>query len=273
MKIIKFVKAAASSAIVVLSPLVANAAFASDYGSTQGNSGVVYGYAVVAGFDRVDKATEGYVGSIFAFNRDLDRDGLLFRSISTYGFYKEVGNYVAGVDDRFWQGDAMIGYQFVRNGVTVAGYAGIDYQRHKLSPDDTSVKLRGSETGFKAVVEIETERNSQRGVYLAAEGAYSTAFDNYYALGRVGLNMGRIAIGPEGMFLGDESGDARRLGGFILSSLSLGETTAGTVSASVGYQFVDNANSTVGSNFGEEGVYATLQFTMAFGRVEHGAYK
>jgi len=273
MNLSKFSKAAVLGSVLGLSSMAGGSAIAGGYGADPANvPDAVYSYAVVGGVDVVSKATEGYLGSIFAFNGDLDKDGLLFRSIGTYGFYKDVGNNVIGVDDRYWQSDVMLGYQIVRNGVTVAGYAGVDFQRHRLSPDDPSAVLRGTETGFKVALDIETERHNQSRMYFAAQGAYSTVFDTYYALGRIGLNMGRIAIGPEAMLLGDESGDARRIGGFALTTISLGGATTGTLSGSVGYQFVDNANST-GSNFGEEGVYGTLQFTMAFGTMRQQSYK
>jgi Cellulose biosynthesis protein BcsS len=265
MNFTKFARVAVVGSLLGLSPIIGGNAVASGFGTDPATApDAVYSYAIVGGIDVVDKATEGYLGSIFAFNGDLDKDGFLFRSIGTYGFYEDVGNVVAGVDDRYWQTDVMLGYQVVRNGVTLAAYAGVDFQRHKLSPDDPTVVLRGTETGFKVALDIETERHNNSRIYFAAQGAYSTAFENYYALGRIGLNMGRIAIGPEAMLLGDESGDARRIGGFALTNISLGGATTGTLSASVGYQFVDDPDR-FGSSFGEEGVYGTLQFTMAFG--------
>lgn len=231
----------------------------------------VYSYAIVGGVDAVKDATEGYLGVITALNRDLDRDGFLFRALGTYGFYKNVGLNFADVDDNFVQGDVMLGYQVIRNGVTIAGYIGADFQNHDLSPDDPGVPLRGNETGFKVALDIETERYKQAPYYYALQGAYSTAFDTYSVVGRAGLNMGRIAIGPEGMLLGDASGDAQRLGMFALTDVSLGGPTIGTLSASVGYQFVSNDDAPY--SFGEEGVYGTLQFTMAFGEGRRQSYK
>lgn len=231
----------------------------------------VYSHAIVGGLDAAKKATEGYLGVIAAFNGDLDRDGSLFRGLGTYGYYRDVGINFADINDNFLQGDVMLGYQVISDGVTIAGYVGADFQDHDLSPDDPAVPLRGSEAGFKVALDIETERNKQRPIYAALYGAYSTAFDSYSVVGRGGLNMGRLAIGPEGMLLGDVSGDAQRLGVFALTDVSLGGPTIGTLSASVGYQFVDNADSLY--NFGEEGVYGTLQFTMAFGSARQESYR
>jgi hypothetical protein len=225
---------------------------------------VVYSYAIVGGMDAVKHAYEGYLGAIVALNQDLDKDGVLFRVLGARGFY-EYDSGPFNFDGDYWQGDIMVGYQFIRDGISFATFVGVDFQKHDISPFDPLNSMQGSETGFKVAVDIETERHIPSPVYFALRGAYSTAFDTYYALGRVGMNFGRFAIGPEAMLLGDDSGDAQRIGIFGLTDISLGGPTVGTLSLSVGYQFVDNAGDYWGRNFGEEGVYGTLSFSMAFG--------
>lgn len=266
MKLRKLILAAGLSALMGVAGLPINAASAG--GSTYGGpdySNTVYSIAIVSGFDVTEGSREGYLGAIGAFNGDLDRSGFLYRILGTIGSY-EYDSFGTDFDGDFWQGDIMLGYQIVSNGVTVAAYVGVDHQDHDISPVDPGNPLSGSETGFKVALDIETDRSRGAMLYGALESEYSTAFDNYAVLGRIGANWGGITIGPEGMLLGDVSGDAQRLGGFILFDLPLGTDTAGTLSLSAGYQFVDNADDPAGRNYGEEGVYGTVKFSLAFGK-------
>jgi Cellulose biosynthesis protein BcsS len=265
MKLRNFILAAGMSALLSVAGLQINAASASeptyprvDYSNT------VYSIAIVSGFDVAKDAREGYLGVIGAFNGNLDRSGFLYRILGTIGSY-EYDSFGTNFDGDYWQGDVMIGYQIVSNGVTVAAYVGVDYQNYDVSPPDPGNPLNGSETGFKVAVDIETDRSRGSGLYAALDGDYSTAFDKYSVLGRLGMNFGKITIGPEGMLLGDVSGDAQRLGGFILFDLPFGASTASTLSLSAGYQFVNNADDPAGRNFGEEGAYGTVKFSIAFG--------
>ncbi len=163
---------------------------------------------------------------------------------------------------RYWQGDVMLGYQWVRNGYDLAVYLGVDYQDHRISPDDPDNKLRGSETGFKVAVDIESNDRINSPLYFAINGSYSTAFDSYYALARVGHKFGRITVGPEAWALGDVSGEAQRVGGFIAFDVPLGHTT-GTLLLSVGHQFGDHND--VRKGF-DESTYGTVNFRVPLGR-------
>lgn len=95
---------------------------------------------------------------------------------------------------------------------------------------------------------------------------YSTAFDSYHALARVGYDFGYFALGPEGWVLGDGSGDAQRLGGFLKFDFPELGTFYGELLLSAGYQFVNGSDNDMSGNFGEEGAYATINFKTAFGR-------
>jgi len=270
MKLRKFTLAVGLAALTGAGALQIDAASAGqpsfggpDYSNT------VYSIAIVSGIDITEGSREGYTGVIGAFNGDLDRSGFLYRILGSYGSYEYdtifPGPTPVSIDGDYLQGDIMLGYQIVSNGVSAAAYIGVDYQDHDLSPDDPGNPLRGSETGFKVALDIETQRYANAPVYAALDGAYSTAFDTYYVLGRLGMNFGKVAIGPEGMLLGDASGDAQRLGAFVLFDISFSPESVGTLSLSGGYQFVDNADDPIGRNYGEEGAYGTLKFTMAFG--------
>lgn len=225
----------------------------------------VHPYAIFAGVDVIQNTYESYVGLVYSFNRNLDKDGFMLRTMGSAGIF-DYNNSGTPTDGKYLQGDIMLGYQVVRNATTLGIYIGADYQDYDLSPDDPTNQLRGSKTGFKAAVDYGFERYKVTPYHLAVRGSYSTAFDTYYALARVGHNLGDRVYGIEGMLLGDDSGDAQRIGGYALFDFDKEGKYPGTVSASAGYQFVDNADDPNGDNFGEEAAYFTLKFTMAIGR-------
>lgn len=228
-------------------------------------SDLVYSFATVSGTEVFEDSYESYQGIYLALNGDLDKDGLIFRVVGSYGqydFYDGTNN----IDADYTQGDALLGYQIIRDDTTYSVLVGVGLERHSLSPASPSTRLNGSEVGFKVAWGAETERYKQSPLYWAIRGDYTTAFDTYYTIGRIGYDIGRFVIGPEGWLLGDDSGDAQRVGAFALYDLNLGNKV-GTVSVSAGYQFVDNHNSVSGGDyFGEEGAYGTVKFTMGFGQ-------
>jgi Cellulose biosynthesis protein BcsS len=212
---------------------------------------------IVSGGEVTEHTHEGYVGFYYAFNRDLDRDGFILRMLGSRGFYEYDTNHAT-----YWQGDVMLGYQWVRGGFDVGVYVGVDHQDYDLNEPDASNELQGSETGFKAAFELESNGRGHSPYYFALRGSYSTAFDSYYALGRVGHSLGRFTVGPEAWVLGDVSGDAQRLGAFISFDVGLGPHTLGAVSFSVGHQFGDDNNGASGRSF-DDGVYGTVKLWIA----------
>jgi hypothetical protein len=230
-----------------------------------------YSSVAISGTDVSRNADYYYSGFYYALNRDLSRDGFLVRVLGVRGFYEydlaDLGFFTLGVDSNYWIGDAMIGYQWVRGGVDVSALIGVEYQDHDLSFPDPSNPLQGSEVGFKVAADIESNGNDNSPWYFALGGSYSTAFDSYYALGRIGYKFGRFTVGPEAWALGDVSGDAQRLGGFLAFDVKLGDTL-GNISFSGGHQFADDDESDGlffdgGRNFSEGG-YATVKFSLAF---------
>jgi hypothetical protein len=211
---------------------------------------------------------EGYLGTVWAANRDLSKDGILFRTMGSYGQYDYNAPLGLGtrVDGTQWQGDVMVGYQWVRQQFDLALYAGIDHINHDLSPFDPNNPARGSETGFKVGIDLESHRHIGLPYYYALEGTYSTAFDTYFLLGRLGMNRGGHIFGVEGWLLGDESGDAQRLGAFLSFDRQLRSDLLAEFTVSAGYQFTDDElNLLCGSFFGSEGGYATLNVSFFFG--------
>lgn len=240
--------------------------------------GPVYSHTIFTGGEVARDSWETYLGATWALNRDLSREGVLFRTMGTYGRYDyeencaQTGRCPGGdparsFDGRMWQGDAMVGYQWVRGTFDMGLYAGVDFVNHRISPRDEFNPVSGNETGFKVAIDLESHRHLDLPYYYALEGAYSTAFDTYFLLGRLGFNRSRHIFGVEGWLLGDETGDAQRLGAFVSFDRQLRSDLLAEVTFSAGYQFVDDEGRLCSSFFGSEGAYGTLNISFHFGGV------
>jgi Cellulose biosynthesis protein BcsS len=208
------------------------------------------------GFDIVNGSQYSYDGAIFAFNRDMSKDGFAMR---VYG--SRVDFDLDPGDGRGWQGDVMLGYLFNRGLWSGGVFVGVDYQNFKLSPDDPTAKVNGTEWGFKVAADVETSRDAPH--YFAVAGSYSTAFDTYWARARAGLNRSRYTFGVETAAFGSEDFDAKRLGGFFIFDLNLLRTTSPIeVTLSSGYQWSHDSGS-VGSG-GGSGTYGAISFSSSF---------
>jgi hypothetical protein len=234
--------------------------------------GPSYSHTVFTGGEVARDSWEGYLGTVWALNRDLSREGVLFRTMGTYGQYDytvncpSCGPAIEHFDGRVWQGEVMVGYQWVRHQFDLAVYAGVDMQNHRITPFHLENPVRGSETGFKVALDLESHRGAGLPYYYALEGAYSTAFDTYYLLGRLGANRSGHIVGVEGWLLGDETGDAQRLGAFMSFDRQLRADLLAELTFSAGYQFTDeDVNRICGSFFGSEGAYATVNLSFFFG--------
>jgi hypothetical protein len=221
------------------------------------------GYVLFSGGEVAKNSWEGYDGGIFALNRNITTNGVLVRAMGSYGKYDYDGGGLGTVDGKMLQGDLMLGYQWVTPDRHFALYAGVDSIHHDLDPNDPLNPVRGSDTGFKLAMELESNRSLP--FYYALEGSYSTAFDTYYLLGRLGANRNGLIFGPEAWALGDETGDATRLGAFLSFNTNLIRDHYSEVTVSAGYQWVDNDLVNCGTFFGSEGAYATLNFAIYLG--------
>lgn len=229
---------------------------------------VKYSIVTISGGELTKGAQEGYGGAYYAFNRDFSRDGFIGRIYGAVGQYDhefDMGFDHVTVDGDYWNGDLMFGYLWVRGGLDLSVLVGGEYQERKAVMVSTdpffSGREKDDEFGFKVVADIESNGNDGSPYYVALGGSYSTAFETYYALGRLGYDFDRFTLGPEAWAIGDDSGDVQRLGGFLKLDFELG-TVASMITVSGGYQFADNG---FAGEFGEEGGYATLELRMALG--------
>jgi hypothetical protein len=221
-------------------------------------------WVLFSGFDAVEDAAYAFQGVIYSFNRDISRDGFVLRVYGSHVDY-EYDNGGVRTDGDGWQGDVMIGYKFNRGHWWAAGYIGVDYQDHDLTPDDPDNPVRGTEWGFKVAADIATLRHGSP-LYFGLSGQYSTAFDSYWARARVGINRDHYTFGPEGIVMGSDSFDAQRVGGFLTFDLNLAPRMPIEVTLSGGYQFIDDDNNG-GGGFGSgggEGVYGGIVFVTVF---------
>ncbi|MGB3720879.1 MAG: hypothetical protein DIU63_05965 [Proteobacteria bacterium] len=226
-----------------------------------------FGYAapqpigILSTYDLVRDAFASTTALYLALNGDLAREGLAVRLAVTTDSYSYDYRWLPGdVDGDAWAVDGMLGYRWVRGDVTSAIFVGAEHQDHDLSPKDPFNPVRGSETGFKVLVEFTKLPTPHSPLYTDLTASYSTAFDTYHVDGRLGWAFGQFVVGPEVWFMGDEADDAQRVGGFLMTDLPplLFKNFSSQLTLSVGYQFSDNDNGP--STFGAQGIYGAARF-------------
>jgi hypothetical protein len=270
-----------AAAALLAAPIAASADGMDRKGGAMDNYyGPTYSHKIFTGGEVARDSWEGYAGATWALNRDLSREGILFRVMGSYGGYDYQENCPTPVtcsygpvattpgefSGRMLQGDVMVGYQWVRDRFDMAVFAGVDFVSHKISPAHLENPVRGQEAGFKVGLDLESHRRTGSPHYFALEGTYSTAFDTYWLLGRVGLNRGGTIFGLEGWLLGDATGDGQRLGAFVSFDRQLRPDLLAELTFSAGYQFISEEEERICTSFfGSEGMYATLNVSFAFG--------
>lgn len=220
-------------------------------GASDGNIKVI----TYTGVDVAKDIWTVYSGGLFALNGDFTRNGLVARTFGWYSDY-EYGPSGSEVDADDRALDVMLGYLHYFGHLSAIGYVGMEVRDVDLSPDDPSNKIRGTETGFKVALELETSDASP--LYFSLDTSYSTAFDTYFALLRLGYNKQGTKFGPEGE-IWDEDGDTTtRLGAFVVFPFNLTPTLPAEISLSGGHQWVDdddNGGVVSGSHGGEGGYF------------------
>jgi hypothetical protein len=151
-------------------------------------------------------------GMVAAFNRNLNQAGWLFRIRGGGGHYEynRAPGFVQGVD--YAVGEVMLGYHVFVGRSRLTGYLGANVEQH--DNPDPGATVKGTEWGAKVQGEIFTDHTPH--MYSFVLATYSTAYDSYFALGKVGFRwLPQFSVGPEAMALGNDRFDSTRAGGFV----------------------------------------------------------
>jgi hypothetical protein len=196
----------------------------------------------------------GYGGGVAAFNRDLNKDGLLFRVVGGDGHYKYniVPGVSTGVD--FQTGEVMVGYQTFFGSTRVTGYVGANVEDHHNNTDPLAT-IRGTRWGVKGQGEVYTPINQL--LFLYGQASYSSVWNNYFVMGKAGFNISpTFSIGPEVVSLGNDRFDAVRVGPFVGIKI----TPSAEIILSGGYSWDTRKNSLND----ESGAYGTAHVRVTF---------
>lgn len=173
------------------------------------------------GFEVSDNYASGYVGGGYAFGKaGLYEQGFRLRAVGAYGGYHYVGTLpVNGTSvPTIFDGQdaylaALIGYQFRPGHFIVKLFAGIEAEDQMIVPHDPNNSVQGSALGLR--LQAESWLDLSQRVFLSADATYGTAFQEYWALARLGYRLyPKFSLGLEGGALGNEEYDAGRGGGF-----------------------------------------------------------
>jgi hypothetical protein len=128
----------------------------------------------------------------------IDRDGFALKVMTGGGEYRyrsgALGN--AEVTGRVIAATILPGWRFRRDSLIVTVFAGLDYQDHRLSPDDPSAGLRGSYFGARTTIEAWYEPTTA--TMIAADATVSTIGPSYSARAAFGWKLfERFYVGPE----------------------------------------------------------------------------
>jgi hypothetical protein len=222
------------------------------------------------GVDTVQDSVFGYSGIIAAIP-DGEQSNIMLHGWIGKGAY----NYPSVLSsDGEIDGDAtwlhgLIGYQTNAWNQRFTGYVGVDYQDYELSPPDPGNEVSGAETGFFVSGDFETI--DPKPFYAGAIAQYSTAFQWYWSRARVGYEferLGKIVVGPEGVFFGNIGFDAQRAGGFLFIPVALGKHASAGLTLSGGYQWIggDDNNGVITGSVGgvSDSPYGSINLHTAF---------
>lgn len=208
-----------------------------------------------------------YSGNLFALNGDFTRNGFVFR---TFGFYSnydlDATDALAGpfnVDAKDRSLDVMLGYLYYTGQFSIVGYAGMEIRDIDLSPE--ALTYDETETGFKVALEIETIDSAP--YYFSFDTSYSTAFDTYFGLLRVGWNRNEWKFGPEGEVWSEDGDTTWRLGAFVKLPVKILPNLPTELTVSGGHQWVDDDNNNSGylaGAHGGEGAYFNSMLKIIF---------
>ena len=184
------------------------------------------------GFEVSDNYASAYVGGGYALGKaGLYEEGWRVRAVGAYGRYHYYGSLL--VDGAYlpttFEGQsgfaaALVGYQLRPGRLILKLFAGIEAGDQHIVPHDPNNSVQGSALGLR--LQAESWLDLSQRMFLSADATYGTAFQEYWALARLGLRLGeRVSLGLEGGALGNEEYNAGRGGGFARVNFRAMEVT------------------------------------------------
>ena len=146
----------------------------------------------------------------------MNETGVRMRIGGLIGSYKYVSTApgVGSVIGRETAGTLLGGYEWVMPTMTVSVFAGLDIQNRTLSKADPNNTVVGAAVGLKTALDFYT--NPTPYTMVSGNFTYSTNNSAYYARIKAGMAVvGRVFIGPEMLFLGDNFYGQWRFGAHV----------------------------------------------------------
>jgi hypothetical protein len=136
----------------------------------------------------------------------LNRSGPVLKLMFGGGVYHYRSGALGNADVRGQQlaGAILPGWRFVLNQVTATVFLGVDFQQHRLTPDDLSAGLRGDYVGARMGFELGYQPSAA--TMVAADVSWSTVGPSYNARIAAGLRvLDTFYLGPEIQAFGADS--------------------------------------------------------------------
>ena len=147
----------------------------------------------------------------------LDREGFSFKGMISGGSYRYISGALgnAEVTGTELTAQFMPGWRFKAGKTELKLFAGADLQNHRLTPDDLSSGLRGSDLGLRAAFDFWSEPTQS--TMLAADGTLSSIATSYSIRAAAGWRFAdRFYAGPEVQALASDGYRQRRIGLHII---------------------------------------------------------
>ena len=127
-----------------------------------------------------------------------DRDGLTLKALLSTGTYRYRSGALNGqpVIGRMLGALILPGWRFVRGPIEVKAFAGIDIRDVRLFPDDPGTRLRGTQIGVHAAIEVWYQPTPDTMTAFNANG--STVGNQYFVQAMAGWRLfDALYLGPE----------------------------------------------------------------------------
>jgi hypothetical protein len=169
-------------------------------------------------------------GGVLWAPKGLDREGPVLKLMFGGGVYHYRSGALGNADVRgeLLAGAVLPGWRFIRGGLTATVFLGVDFQQHRLTPDDLSAGLRGDYAGGRMGFDLWYQPSAA--TMIAADVSWSTVGPSYNVRLAMGLRvLNAFYLGPEIQAFGADSNYRQLRAGLHLTGFRTGviEWTAG----------------------------------------------